>query len=143
MTGPFVPGGAAIVVSKVPRVPLPDVAVTKCSASFFRPATLTEDDTPLETPKDGFYLTDAISDHGVSFVQDHQKKHPDQPFFMYVAYTAPHWPLHALKDDIDRYRGKYREGWDKLRVQRHERMKEAKRVLPWCSSSASIATGTL
>ena len=94
------------------------------SASFFRPATLTEDDTPLETPKDGFYLTDAITDHGVSFVKDHRRTHPDRPLFMYVAYTAPHWPLHALKDDIDRYRGKYREGWDKLRTQRHQRMKD-------------------
>ena len=42
--------------------------------------------------------------------------------FGYVAYTAPHWPLHALPDDIERYRGKYRGGWDALRTSRHEEL---------------------
>jgi arylsulfatase len=47
-----------------------------------------------------------------------------QPFFLYLAYTAPHWPLHAHESDIAKYRGKYREGWDKLRERRHARMIE-------------------
>ena len=94
------------------------------ATNYFRPATLTRDNTPIEAPKDGFYLTDAFSENAVQFIHDHQKDHKNEPFFLYTAYTAPHWPLHALKDDIARYRGKYREGWDVLRQKRHERMKE-------------------
>ncbi|MBM3992794.1 MAG: arylsulfatase [Planctomycetes bacterium] len=94
------------------------------SANYFRPVGLMRDNTPLEVPKDGYYLTDAFSENAVQFIDDHFKDHKEEPFFLYTAYTAPHWPLHALKDDIARYRGKYREGWDVLRQKRHERMKE-------------------
>lgn len=92
--------------------------------NYFRPHGLVRDKTPIEPPKDGFYYTDAISDNAVQFLRDHQKDHAKSPFFLYVAYTAPHWPLHALKDDIARYRGKYREGWDVLRERRHKKMVE-------------------
>lgn len=54
----------------------------------------------------------------------HFSSEKDKPMFMYVAYTAPHWPLHALKDDIEKYKGIYDMGWDKLREQRLERQKE-------------------
>ena len=47
----------------------------------------------------------------------------DAPFFMYVAYTAPHWPLHALEEDVAHYEGQYRRGWDYLRTSRHEELK--------------------
>ncbi len=94
------------------------------STNYFRPATLTRDNTRIEAPKDGFYLTDAFSANAVQFIHDHQRDHKDKPFFMYTAYTAPHWPLHALKEDIDRYRGKYRAGWDVLREKRHQKMIE-------------------
>jgi len=94
------------------------------AANYFRPIGLTRDNTPIQAPKDGFYLTDAFSENAVQFIHDHQKNDKEKPFFLYTAYTAPHWPLHALKDDIARYRGKYREGWDVLRQKRHERMKE-------------------
>ena len=79
------------------------------------------DDQPHIPPHEGFYITDAITDHAVGYVRDHIAG--PNPFFMYVAYTAPHWPLHALPEDIERYRGKYSMGWDKLRLQRHERQK--------------------
>ncbi|MHC4345766.1 MAG: arylsulfatase, partial [Planctomycetota bacterium] len=46
----------------------------------------------------------------------------DKPFFLYLAYTAPHWPLHALPEDIAKYKGKYRQGWDELRKERYARM---------------------
>lgn len=94
------------------------------AGNYFAPNSLTRDRTPIEAPKDGFYYTDAISSNACDFLADHRKEHATQPFLLYVAYTAPHWPLHALQEDIDRYRGKYRDGWDALRVQRHERMKE-------------------
>jgi len=92
------------------------------AGNYFRPNGLVRDKTPIEAPKEGYYYTDAISDNAIQFVRDHKKDHSGSPFFLYVAYTAPHWPLHALKEDIARYRGKYREGWDVLRSQRHKKM---------------------
>jgi arylsulfatase len=94
------------------------------AGSFFAPTTLTRDRAPIEAPKTGFYYTDAIADNACQFLDEHQKEHAERPFLLYTAFTAPHWPLHALKEDIERYRGKYREGWDVLRARRHERMKE-------------------
>jgi arylsulfatase len=86
--------------------------------SYYDPPTLTEGDTPIKAGKD-FYLTDALTDHAVDYVREFAAR--KEPFFLYVAYTAPHWPLHALPADIARYRGKYRVGWDELRKQRHQR----------------------
>jgi arylsulfatase A-like enzyme len=77
---------------------------------------------PFTPPKDGFYLTDAIADHAVQFLEEW--KGTKNPFFLYVAFTAPHWPLHAPADEIAKYRGKYREGWDQLRARRHQRQIE-------------------
>lgn len=92
--------------------------------NYFSPNGLVRDQTPIEAPKEGYYYTDAISDNAVQFIRDHQKDHAKSPFFLYVAYTSPHWPLHALKEDIARYRGKYRAGWDTLRPQRQKKMLE-------------------
>lgn len=78
------------------------------------------------TPGDGFYMTDAIGDHAVRFLEESPR---DRPFLLYAAFTAPHWPLHAHKEVIDKYRDRYREGWDKLREERFARMKE-KGILP-------------
>ncbi|WP_423126825.1 arylsulfatase [Gaoshiqia sp. Z1-71] len=67
---------------------------------------------------ENFYFTHAISDSSVMFVDRHLQQQPGNPMFMYVAYTAPHWPLHALKEDIEKYRDIYKEGWDALREKR-------------------------
>jgi arylsulfatase A-like enzyme len=91
--------------------------------SYWAPAGLTEENTQIQAPT-GFYYSDAISDHAVTFITDHTRKRPDDPFFIYVAYTAPHWPLHAPDEDIARYRGKYMNGWDAIRSARHARMIE-------------------
>ena len=69
-----------------------------------------------------FYMTDAFSDFAVRCLEDHGSS--EEPFLLYLAYTAPHWPLHAWPEDIAKYRGKYRTGWDKLREQRHQRQLE-------------------
>lgn len=69
------------------------------------------------------YLTDMITDHGVRMVDDVQND--DRPFFLHVAYTAPHWPLQALEENIENYRGKYAYGWDATRTARHERLKDS------------------
>jgi len=68
---------------------------------------------------EGFYMTHAITDTAVSFVKQGVKK--DNPFFLYLAYTAPHWPLHAMKEKIEKYRGKYLVGWDSIRQARHKK----------------------
>ena len=67
---------------------------------------------------DNFYFTHAISDSSVLFIDNHFQKQAEKPLFMYVAYTSPHWPLHALKQDIEKYRDVYLKGWDVLRDKR-------------------------
>lgn len=100
------------------------------AGSFFDPWTLTRDNTqitpqndPLYKPET-YYYTTAISDNAVLFINDHQKFHADKPFFMYVAYTAAHWPMHALPEDIATYTGRYDGGYQKFRTQRFAKMKE-------------------
>ncbi|MBL7967088.1 MAG: arylsulfatase [Prolixibacteraceae bacterium] len=73
-------------------------------------------------PNKGFYMTDAISDTAVAFIQKHSETKKKDPFFLYVAYTSPHWPLHALDEDIRKYEGKFTQGWDSLRNQQYRRM---------------------
>ncbi|MDA2928934.1 arylsulfatase [Acidobacteria bacterium AH-259-O06] len=94
------------------------------AGSYYDPITLTRDNTPIEPETENYYYTDAISDKAVRFISDHSGTKPNQPFFCYVSYTAPHWPLHALQEDIARYKGKYDRGWDWLRTDRQQRMIE-------------------
>jgi arylsulfatase A-like enzyme len=75
------------------------------------------------TPEGGdFYMTNAFTDHALKFVDELGRG--SDPFFLYLPFTSPHWPLHALQDDIAKYRGKYRMGWDELRQRRYRRMLE-------------------
>jgi arylsulfatase A-like enzyme len=92
--------------------------LTGCG-SYFDPGTLTrgESNAEHEARATDFYYTDAITDEAVAFLETTQ-----QPFFLYVAYTAPHWPLHARAEDVDRYRGAYDDGWDVLRRRRMNRL---------------------
>lgn len=69
-----------------------------------------------------FYMTDAFSNHAVKFVEEHQNTNPKTPFLLYLSYTAPHWPLQALPEDILRYKDTYKIGWDSIRSQRHTQM---------------------
>ena len=89
------------------------------AGSFYDPNTLTRDNTQIVPDSEDFYYTDAISDNAVKFVREHNM---NNPFFMYVAYTAPHWPMHAKPQDIAKYKGRYAAGWDALRAERHKRM---------------------
>ena len=91
------------------------------AGSFYDPCSLTRDNTQIPPDSDDFYYTNAISDNAVKFIREHNS---DNPFFMYVAYTAPHWPMHALPRDIAKYKGRYARGWDALRAERHRRMIE-------------------
>jgi arylsulfatase A-like enzyme len=94
------------------------------AGSFYDPNTLTRGNQNIEheAREPGFFYTDAISDNAVRFLHEHHAQHPDEPFFEYVAYTAPHWPLHAHDDDIARYEGRFDAGWDTLREQRLQRL---------------------
>ena len=88
--------------------------------NYFRPQRKMALENQLWKPdKPGFYMTDAFTDHAVELIDQYGRK-PD-PYFLYLAYTAPHWPLHAWPQDIAKYRGKYRKGWDELRRERHAR----------------------
>ncbi|MBM3957358.1 MAG: arylsulfatase [Gemmatimonadetes bacterium] len=89
--------------------------------SYFNPKTLMRGETIIRAQSPDFYITDAISDNAVEMVGEAVGL--GRPFFGYVAYTAPHWPLHAPEEDIARYEGKYLGGWDRLRASRHEEMK--------------------
>lgn len=66
----------------------------------------------------GYYSSTAFSDHAIKCLQNHAKNHADQPFFSYLAFTVPHFPLHAPAKDIERYKSRYQEGWDKIRKER-------------------------
>ena len=84
-----------------------------------RPRRMALDDQPWTPPEEGFYMTDAFTDFAVECIEQHEE--PD-PYFLYVPYTAPHWPLHAHPEDIDKYRDRYHGGWDALRAERYEKM---------------------
>lgn len=93
------------------------------AGSYFDPSSLTQGNMPIE-PDSGFYYTDAISDHASDFISQHMQADSVKPFFMCVAYTAPHWPLHAKPQDIEKYSGKYKSGWGELRKQRYQKLLE-------------------
>src|SRR5688572_8618929 len=69
-----------------------------------------------------FYGTDALTDYAVHFLEN-ARTTPGQPWFLYVAYNAPHFPLHARREDIAKYRSRYQTGWDALRGERLAKMK--------------------
>ncbi|MFC7497468.1 MULTISPECIES: arylsulfatase [unclassified Nocardioides] len=103
------------------------------AGSFFRPRTLTRDETNVEdeaAADPDFYYTDAITDEAVGFLRSHRAERPEQPFFLYTAYTAPHWPLHARPEDIATYDGRFAAGWDTLREERLRRLVESGIISP-------------
>ncbi len=78
-----------------------------------------EDDRRITEFPEDFYTTDAFTDHAVATIREQAKT--GQPFFHYIAHTAPHYPLHARPEDIAKYQGRYDAGWDALRAERRER----------------------
>jgi arylsulfatase len=88
------------------------------AGSYYTPNTLTWDNEPINEFPRGFYFTDAIGDKAVKMITDGPA---DQPFFLYCAFNAPHWPLHAPEATVTKYRERYLAGWDKIREARHAR----------------------
>jgi len=89
---------------------------------FFTQQSHLLDDVPLPKPKEGYYSTTAIADYAVDFLRDHQKEHQADPFFLFLAFHAPHFPVQAPQADIDAYRGRFDDGWDVMRERRHKRL---------------------
>lgn len=95
--------------------------------SFYDPESLTRQNTfitPANDPEyrsESYYYTDAISDNAISFLR--RSAGTEQPFFLYVAYTAAHWPLQAPESEIEKYRGRYDRGYDAIRRSRVERLR--------------------
>lgn len=100
------------------------------AGSFFDPNTLTRGNeyiSPYADPQyqpEEFYYTDAISDHACRFISEHHEQGDRPPFFLYVSYTAAHWPMHAKEQDIAKYEGKYDAGYQAIRDARYRRMVE-------------------
>ena len=87
------------------------------------------DKEPYEIPKD-FYSTDAFTDFAIEKID--QSVESENPFFLYLSYNAPHFPLQVPQESIDKYleKGIYKKGWDRIRMQRYERMKDLEIIEP-------------
>lgn len=100
------------------------------AGSFYDPATLCRGNTyitPVNDPDyrpEKFYYTDAISDNAVAFLRDHAMEWGEDPFFLYVAYTSAHWPMHGLQKEIAKYEGAYDEGYAAIREARIHKARE-------------------
>ncbi|MCL7762516.1 arylsulfatase [Polaribacter sp. Z014] len=101
--------------------------ITAGAFNYFKPKknrSFWEDDKRLDSfvPKENFYTTDEFTNRGIDYLEE--QKNSKDPFFLYVAYNAPHFPLQAWPEDIAKYRGKYLKGWDKIRADRFKRQRE-------------------
>ena len=91
--------------------------------NFFKAPGNTDDGVPnTQTPE--YYVTVAAADHSIKYLRDHAAKYPDRPFFHYLCFTAPHFPLHAPAADIAKYRDTYKSGWNAIAAARHERQRK-------------------
>jgi arylsulfatase len=100
---------------------------TRNQGNFFTAKGNSIDDVPVKPAADesNYYSTTATVDHAIDCLREHSEKHADRPFFHYLAFIAPHFPLHAPPGDIARYRDKYLDGWDKMRERRSARQRES------------------
>ncbi|MBN1421402.1 MAG: arylsulfatase [Planctomycetes bacterium] len=109
--------------------------------NYYDPTTLCRQNTyitPVNDPEyrpERFYYTDAISDNAVRYIDGHARETPEKPFFLYVAYTAAHWPMHALPEDIAAYKGTYDGGYRPIREARFRRLREMGLVGEACGLS--------
>ena len=88
---------------------------------YFDPVGVTVDGQPLQG-SETYYLTTAVGDHAAACLREHAQQHPGAPFFSYIAFTSPHFPLQAPQALIDKYRARYEAGWDAVQQARYERL---------------------
>ncbi|MEI7730570.1 MAG: arylsulfatase [Verrucomicrobiota bacterium] len=93
---------------------------------YFYPREHFEDDVklPAVEPGSGYYATTYIASHAIKCLKEHAEKYPARPFFHYLAFISPHFPLHALPEDIAKYRDRYLDGWDVAREHRYQRQRD-------------------
>jgi arylsulfatase len=108
---------------------------------YFDPFSLVHNEKAIKEVPDDFYMTDFITDKSIEMLDEFNKD--EKPFFLYIAHTAPHWPLHALPDDIEKYKGVYDEGWDKLRENRYKGLIEKGIIDPKIAPNALNESGKL
>lgn len=89
--------------------------------SYYNPWSFVHDETPMRLPA-GTYYTNFIADKSAELIHDFARKEPNKPFFLFVAPTAPHWPIQAPEDVIKKYQAIYEKGWDQLRQDRYDRL---------------------
>lgn len=94
------------------------------TSDYFVPANLYRGNEPIQAEGERYYITDAITDEAIAYLRDHDKTKDDTPFFLYLSYNAPHFPLQCMPEDYERYKGRYLEGWDALRAKRLEKQKQ-------------------
>ena len=98
----------------------------KSQNNFFNPNQIFDEDKLIKRPgaNGDYYITNAFTDRTIAYLQEHKQRHANEPFFLYLAHTAPHFPLHALPEDIARHKDRYRKGWDQIRSERLARQKQ-------------------
>jgi arylsulfatase len=100
------------------------------AGSFYDPMALCRDNTFITPENDAeykpetYYYTHAISDNACRYIREHHSESPEKPFFLYMAFTAAHWPMHALEKDVAKYEGRYDKGYEPCRAARFERLKK-------------------
>lgn len=95
---------------------------------YFDPFSLVDGEKPVKEHSADYYITDDLTRKSVQYINSFAKK--EEPFFLYVAYTAPHWPIHALPEDIKKYENTYQDGWEFLQQKRYQRQIELGLVNP-------------
>lgn len=94
------------------------------TSDYFDPTNLFRGNVPISASGERYYLTDAITDEAIDFLSDHLKERDDNPFFLYLAFNAPHYPMQCMPEDFEKYQGRFLEGWDILREKRLKKQKE-------------------
>lgn len=97
------------------------------AGNYFKPEGprfIFEGNNKIEINDEDYYTTDAFTDKAIEYIDGAKSENQENPFFLYLSYNAPHWPLQAPKQDIDKYRGKYSNGWEILRKERYNKMIE-------------------
>ena len=91
------------------------------AGNFFKPEAprfIFEGNEKLNIDDENYYTTDAFTDKAIEYIDKVKSENSEKPFFLYLSYNAPHWPLQAPKENIDKYRGNYLKGWENLREER-------------------------
>lgn len=95
------------------------------AGNYFKPEAprqIFEGNNVIKINDEEYYTTDAFTNKAIEFIDLSKSENQEKPFFLYLSYNAPHWPLQAPKKNIDKYRGKYINGWESLRIERYQRM---------------------